>query len=51
MSLPNNPFYSNFERLTNTARLGQSVGINYGGILYPPNAVYVQELLLRVRLR
>jgi hypothetical protein len=38
MSLPS-LFYSNFERLTNTARLGQSVGINYGGILYPPNAV------------
>ena len=51
MSLPNNPFYSNFERLTNMTRLGQSVGINYGGILYPPNAVYVRELLLGVRLR
>jgi hypothetical protein len=39
MSLPKNPFFSNFERLTNTANIGQSVGINYGGALYPPNAV------------
>jgi hypothetical protein len=39
MSLPRNPFFSNFERLTNTANIGLSGGVNYGGALYPPNAV------------
>jgi hypothetical protein len=50
MSLPDKPYYENFENLTGMTRIGRSVGINYGGLLYSPQNVYAMDDIASSRL-